>query len=392
MNYESTIQPDYDADDNPLLDREEDRRSRRNLILIGLAVLLAIIAVAYFVNRGGQAAPTDIKKDQAPTVSVITPGRITVEGVITATGTLAARRELPVGVPGEGGQVLSVLVEPGQWVREGQVLAVIDRSVQTQQASSQVAQIDVARANARLAQANLDRAQKLVGRGFISKAEIDRLTATRDSASAQVRVANAQLGVLNAQVRRLNVVAPAAGLVLERRVEPGQIVSAGSGVLFRIAKGGEMELKAQLGENDLASLRIGVSADVIPVGTQKAFTGQVWQIAPIIDPASRQGTARIALAFAPELRPGGFASATIKSGSMVAPVLPESAILSDAQGSYVYVVGASNKVERRPVKQGRVTPQGIVVVEGLAGTEQVVMRAGGFLQPGETIKPVKPKT
>ncbi|MEQ1495697.1 MAG: efflux RND transporter periplasmic adaptor subunit [Novosphingobium sp.] len=392
MNYESTIQPDYDADDNPLLDREEDRRSRRNLILIGLAVLLAIIAVAYFVNRGGQAAPTDIKKDQAPTVSVITPGRITVEGVITATGTLAARRELPVGVPGEGGQVLSVLVEPGQWVREGQVLAVIDRSVQTQQASSQVAQIDVARANARLAQANLDRAQKLVGRGFISKAEIDRLTATRDSASAQVRVANAQLGVLNAQVRRLNVVAPAAGLVLERRVEPGQIVSAGSGVLFRIAKGGEMELKAQLGENDLASLRIGVSADVIPVGTQKAFTGQVWQIAPIIDPASRQGTARIALAFAPELRPGGFASATIKSGSMVAPVLPESAILSDAQGSYVYVVGANNKVERRPVKQGRVTPQGIVVVEGLAGTEQVVMRAGGFLQPGETIKPVKPKT
>lgn len=392
MNYESTIQPDYDADDNPLLDREEDRRSRRNLILIALAVLLAIIAVAYFVNRGGQAAPTDLKKDQAPTVSVITPGRITVEGVITATGTLAARRELPVGVPGEGGQVLSVLVEPGQWVREGQVLAVIDRSVQTQQASSQVAQIDVARANARLAQANLDRAQKLVGRGFISKAEIDRLTATRDSASAQVRVANAQLGVLNAQVRRLNVVAPAAGLVLERRVEPGQIVSAGSGVLFRIAKGGEMELEAQLGENDLASLRIGVSADVIPVGTQKAFTGQVWQIAPIIDPASRQGTARIALAFAPELRPGGFASATIKSGSMVAPVLPESAILSDAQGSYVYVVGANNKVERRPVKQGRVTPQGIVVVEGLAGTERVVMRAGGFLQPGETIKPVKPKT
>lgn len=391
MNYESTIQADHGASDNPLLEREEDRRSKRNLILIGLAVLLVIIAVAYFVNRGGSAASADAKKDQAPTVSVITPGRITIEGVITATGTLAARRVLPVGVPGEGGQVVSVLVEPGQWVRAGQVLAVIDRSVQTQQASSQVAQIDVARANARLAQANLDRALKLVERGFISEAEIDRLTATRDAAVAQVRVASAQLGVLNAQVRRLNVVAPAAGLVLERKVEPGQIVSAGSGVLFRIAKGGEMELEAKLGENDLASLSQGVSAEVIPVGTQKAFTGQVWQIAPIIDPASRQGTARIALAYAPELRPGGFASATIKSGTMVAPVLPESAILSDAQGSYVYVVGANNKVERRAVKQGRVTPQGIVVTDGLAGTERVVLRAGGFLQPGETIKPVAPK-
>ncbi len=393
MNYESTIRSDYDAGDNPLLDREEDRRSRRNLILIALAVLLAIVAIAYFVNRSGKPgeAAAD-KKEQAPTVTVISPGRITVEGMITATGTLAARRELPVGVPGEGGQIVSVLVEPGQWVRAGQVLAVIDRSVQTQQASSQVAQIDVARANARLAQANLDRAQKLVGRGFISKAEIDRLTATRDAAVAQVRVANAQLGVLNAQVRRLNVVAPAAGLVLERRVEPGQIVSAGSGVLFRIAKGGEMELAAQLGENDLASLSTGVSAEVIPVGTQKVFNGQIWQIAPVIDPASRQGTARIALAYAPELRPGGFASATIKSGTTVAPVLPESAILSDTQGSYVYVVGANNKVERRPVKQGRVTPQGIVVTEGLVGTERIVLRAGGFLQPGETIKPVTPKS
>lgn len=389
MNYESGIEVDQG---NPLLGGEEDRRSRRNLLLIGLAVLLVVIAIAYFVNRSGKSEAGTSKKDQAPTVTVVTPGRTTVEGTITATGTLAARRELPVGVPGEGGQVVSVLVEPGQWVRAGQVLAVIDRSVQSQQQSSQSAQIDVARANARLAQANLDRALKLVERGFISKAEIDRLTATRDAAVAQVRVASAQLGVLNAQVRRLNVIAPAAGLVLERRVEPGQVVSAGSGVLFRLAKGGELELLAQLGETDLAGIAPGVAAQVTPVGTDRAFTGQVWQVAPVINPTSRQGTARIALAYAPELRPGGFASATIKSGTVVAPVLPESAILSDGKVSYVYVVGKNNKVERRTVKQGRVTPQGIVVMEGLAGTEQVVLRAGGFLQPGETIKPVKPRT
>ncbi|MFM5949540.1 MAG: efflux RND transporter periplasmic adaptor subunit, partial [Novosphingobium sp.] len=115
--------------------------------------------------------------------------------------------------------------------------------------------------------------------------------------------------------------------------------------------------------------------------------GQVWQIAPVIDPATRQGVARVALAYSPELRPGGFATATIKSGTMVAPVLPESAILSDAQGSYVYVVDQNNKVQRRPVKQGRVTPQGIIISTGLAGNERIVLRAGGFLQPGEVIKP-----
>lgn len=389
MNYETGIEIE---DGNPLLEsREEDRRSRRNLILMAVGVLVAIVLIAYFVNRSGKAAEGDTKKDQAPTVTVVVPGRTTVQGTISATGTLAARREMPVGIAGEGGQVVSVLVEPGQWVGAGQVLAVIDRSVQVQQAASQTAQIAVARANADLAEANYQRALKLVDKGFVSKADVDRLRATRDAQLAQVRVASAQAGVLGAQMRRLNVIAPAAGLVLERRIEPGQVVSAGSGVLFRLAKGGEMELKAQLGETDLAALSPGVSAEVVPVGSQKTFTGQVWQIAPVIDPASRQGTARIALAYAPELRPGGFASVMIKSGTVVAPVLPESAILSDGQGSYVYVVGADNKVQRRPVKQGQVTPQGIIVNEGLAGTERVVLRAGGFLQPGETIKPVSPR-
>ena len=392
MNFDARIDSDMGIGGNPLLDDGSDAGSRRRLIFGGLLLLVAAAVIWFLVHRSaGEADAADAKKDQAPTVTVIAPGRATVEGMISATGTLAARREMPVGIAGEGGQVVSVLVEAGQWVHEGQVLAVIDRSVQVQQQASQAAQIQAARANAELAEANYQRAQQLVGKGFISKAEVDRLRATRDAAYAQVRVAGAQLGVLQAQSRRLNVIAPAAGLVLERRIEPGQVVSAGSGVLFRLAKGGEMELKAQLGEVDLAALSPGVSAEVVPVGTDKAFTGQVWQIAPVIDPASRQGTARIALAYAPELRPGGFASVTIKSGTMVAPVLPESAVLSDAQGSYVYIVGKNNKVERRAVKQGKITPQGIVIAEGLTGSERVVLRAGGFLQPGETIKPVTPK-
>ena len=131
---------------------------------------------------------------QIPAVTVLAPGSGTIEGVINATGTLAARREMPVGVVGEGGRVISVPVEAGDWVGAGQVLAVIDRSVQSQQAESQAAQIQVARADAELAQANLDRALQLVDRGFISKADVDRLTATRDAAAARVRVAEAQYG------------------------------------------------------------------------------------------------------------------------------------------------------------------------------------------------------
>ena len=89
-----------------------------------------------FYSRGEESPFPPADGQQIPTVSVVAPGRTTVAGVIHATGTLAARREMPVGVVGEGGRVVSVLVEPGDWVRAGQPLLVIDRSVQKQQAQA----------------------------------------------------------------------------------------------------------------------------------------------------------------------------------------------------------------------------------------------------------------
>ncbi len=394
MNYESNIdsmRQSAESYANPLdaVD-DEDRSARRKIIVVFAIIAVLVVAIWFLSHRGKPGVPVDAA-GQAPVVSVLTPGTTTVQGLINANGSLAARREMPVGAVGEGGQVRAVLVESGQWVHAGQVLAVIDRSVQVQQQAAQTAQISVSQADARLAQENLDRALKLVARGFISKADVDRLTATRDAAAARVNVARAQSGQIGAQVARLNIVAPADGLLLERKVEPGQVVSPGSGVLFRIAKGGEMEMLAKLGEVDLAQVSTGVIAEVTPVGSATKFTGQVWQISPVIDPQTRQGTVRVALAYSPALRPGGFASAVIKSGSVVAPILPDSAILSDAKGSYVYVVGKDNKAARRDIKTGIVTDGGIAVVSGLSGSERVVLRAGSFLNPGETINPVSVK-
>ncbi len=387
MNYDARIEI-AETHVNPLeIADAADRRARRWTWIFAVLALLALIALWFFMHREPAGGLNQAASSQAPAVTVIAPGRSTIAGRINASGTLAARRELPVGSAGDGGQVEQVLVEPGQWVAQGQVLAVIDRSVQVQQQAGQAAQIQVAQADARLAQANLDRALRLVERGFVSKADVDRLTATRDVAQARVRVASAQYGELGARMRRLNIVAPAAGLVLERRVEPGQVVSSGSGVLFRLAQGGEMEMLAQLSEADLASVLPGVSAMVTPVGSTKSFTGQVWQVAPVIDPQTRQGKVRIALSYAPELRPGGFANAEIVSGTVVAPLLPESAVLSDKAGSYVYIVGAGNKIARRAVKTGMLTASGITIAEGLSGAERVVLRAGAFLSPGETVNP-----
>ena len=387
MNYETTMGGTLDSD----VFVEDRQRNRRRLIIAAVVIaILAIGAAAYFMmGSSGEtaAAAADAKDGQAQTVTVVAPGRDTVVRAINATGTLAARREIPVGVVGEGGAVTRVYVDAGDWVKQGQVLVSVDRSVQVQQAAALEAQIGVARADLQLAQNELDRALQLVGRGFISKADVDRKTATRDSARARVNVANAQLSETRARNARLDIRAPVSGYVLERNVEPGQTVSAGSGILFRLAQDGQMELQAALSEDDLALISEGVPASVTPVGTDRQFNGSIWQVSPMINEQTRQGMARIALPFDKALRPGGFASVEIKAGAMTAPVLPESAVQTSREGSFVYIVGKDNKVKRRPVKVGTTTANGLTIAEGLDGTERVVLYAGGFLNPDEVIKP-----
>ena len=373
------------------------RRRRRRLILIVTAVLVVLAAILIaFMSRGGEAAPAGAagpaeakgKRGGAmPSVTVVVPGRQQVARVVSATGSLAARVDMPVGVPGEGGMVTRVVVEPGQWVGAGQTLATIDRSVQSQEAQRLSAQIEVSRADARLAQQELDRAQSLVSRGFVSRADVDRRIAARDAANARVRVARAQLNEIQARINRLDIRSPAAGLVLERNVEPGQVVSAGSGALFRIARGGEMELRAQMAQQDLAGMRVGLPVEVVPIGSTQTLRGRVWQVSPIIDPQSRQGEARIAVPYSTLVRPGGFAEARITSGAIDAPLLPQSAVLSDADGNYVYVLTPSNQVERRDVQVGQVDDRGVTIAAGLAGNERVVLAAGAFLNPGQKVVP-----
>lgn len=364
------------------------RRRRRWFVLAGIVALLAAIG-AYVAFRAKDAPDAPAAADQAPSVTVVVPGAQNVERTIAATGSLAAKREMPVGVAGEGGMVARVLVEPGQWVRAGQVLATIDRSVQTQTAASLASQINVARSDLTLAQAELDRARSLVDRGFISKADVQRRIATRDAAAARVRVSQAALSEQRARNARLDIRAPAAGLILTRGVEPGQIVSSATGVLFRMARDGQMEMRAELSESDLQTIHVGSSAQVTPVGEQRSFAGTVWQIAPVIDPQTRQGIARIQLSYNPALRPGGFASATIVAGGARQPELPQSALLSDTRGNYVYIVDADNRARRREVTLGSVTENKVAIASGLNGDERVVLSAGAFLNPGQLVKPVR---
>ena len=148
-----------------------------------------------------------------------------------------------------------------------------------------------------------------------------------------------------------------------------------------------MEMRAHLSQEDVAAIRVGMPATVTPVGSDRNYTGTVWQVAPIIDPETRLGEVRIAIPYDSAIKPGGFAEARIGAGATTAPLLPQSAVLSDDEGNYAYIINSKNEVERRNVKIGTVNENGVTIAEGLSGNEAVVLSAGPFLNPGQKVNP-----
>lgn len=388
MNVHNAVPSSADAEVYKFPPLGEDGRAGRNRWLKPglIALVIALAGFGGWKAFGPSGAPVAAPASNVPEVTVLVPGATLMADAITAPGSIAAKRDEPVGVQGEGGRITRVLVEPGQRVAAGQVLAQIDRQVQVQEIAQLAAGVRQAEADARLADANLVRAQSLVEKGFISRADIDQRLATRDGALARVGVARAQLAAARERADRLDVRAPRAGLVLSRSVEAGQVVSPGAGALFRIAEGGVLEMRAQLAESDIARLKPGMLAEVTPVGAGESFKGRIWLLDPVIDPQSRLGIARIQLDYAPGLRVGAFARARINAGQSTRPLLPQSAVLADGDGNYVYVLGKDDRVERRAITVGTITDAGVGIASGLNGDEKVVASAGAFLKPGDKIK------
>ena len=158
--------------------------------------------------------------------------------------------------------------------------------------------------------------------------------------------------------------------------------------MFRLSKDGEIELRGQVAEQDLPLLKVGQSVDVRLTGITKVYEGHIRLLGAVIDPATRLGTARVSLIPDPNLRPGAFARAEVTVSNAERTVLPQTAVLSDDKGSYVLVVNAQNKVERRAVRVSGIVPSGVSIAEGVVAKEQVVATAGAFLEQGELVKPV----
>jgi HlyD family secretion protein len=350
-----------------------------------LAVLLGLIA--WRVTHALAAKPEAVIAT-IPAVSVTKVGLSTVPSTVSIIGTIAARYDMPIGVEGDGGRVTAVYVEAGDHVKQGQVLAHLNNSVLEPQVTNLEAALDQARAEADLAQAEYQRAQAVGSSGALSAEETQKRKSSAVTAGTHVKVAAAQLEEAKARLARADVRAPANGIILTRSVEVGQTAMAGGEALFRLSKDGETELRGQVAEQDLPLLQVGQLVDVKLTGTSKVYPGRIRLLGAVIDPATRLGTVKISMTPDPNLRPGAFARAEVTVSNAERAVLPQTAVLNDEKGSYVLVVNAQGKIERKTIRVTGMVPGGVTIAEGIDPKDQIVTTAGAFLQEGETVKPV----
>ena len=341
---------------------------KRSTALLPLVALGAVLALAGCKKPPVKA--TDAERARAVSVVRVAPKAIT--GALAASGDLVPREEAAVLPEVTGYRVARVLVDVGDYVKQGQTLVQLDPAL---------LQAQVAQAEAQAAQADdqAGRVAGLDGQGVVSQEQIAQRR-------FQAQVARANLRDLQTRLRKMAVTAPVAGLVLERTVRPGDSSAGGATPWFRLARGGQVELAANLPEDGLARIRPGQTATVtLPSGA--SAQGRVRLISPQIDPKTKLGEVRVTLPVRADFRAGGFGRAVFAdvTGSVLA--VPESAVRYDASGASVMVVGADNRVRRAPVQTGQRGSGVVEIIRGPSAGTVIVQNAAAFLLDGDLVKP-----
>jgi len=398
-------------------------RTRRWRWLLALA--LACGGVAAYAYRDPIAGL--LHRDQAPAQAEarpappsITVAKATLREIaqnIVVTGTLVARDEIMVGAQIDGLRLVSYLVDIGDHVEQGQVLARLDRDMletQLAQNASQLARAEAAIAQVRAAiaeaeasrvdaEAALKRAETLKLSGNVTQELLQTRRTAMRVAEARLRAQNENLRVAESEktlaeaqgreieirLARTEVRAPASGVVSDRTARVGQTVGLAGEPLFRLVRDGEVELEAEVTETRLHSVEAGQTALIEVAGFAEPIEGKVRLVAPTVDAATRLGRVKVALPTDRNLRPGLFARGAIEVARRDGVVVPQSAVLFGAAGPRVQVV-SDGVVAERSVVTGLQDADGMEILRGVSDGEFVVARAGGFLREGDRITAVTP--
>jgi HlyD family secretion protein len=342
--------------------------------LAPLALLSACASLAVAGCEKPAEKQTEAQQPRAVTVVRLEPRAIT--GAISASGDLVPREEAAVAPEVTGYRVARVLADVGDYVRAGQTLVQLDPTLLEAQ---------IAQAQAQAAQAE-DQARRVAGldnSGVLSQEQIAQRRYQAD-------IARANLRQLQTQRRKMAVTAPVSGLILTRTVRPGDLSAGTAEPWFRLARDGQVELAAQVSQDDLALVRPGQTATVtLPSGA--VVTGRVRLISPQIETQTKLGEVRILLPVRSDIRSGGFARAVFSDVASETLALPESAIRYDANGASVMVIGSDNRVRRVAVQTGQRGSGFVQVLRGPPAGSRVVQNAAAFLLDGDPVRPTEAK-
>jgi RND family efflux transporter MFP subunit len=362
------------------------RRSRQLLLSAVAAVAVAATAALVIGLRANAADDKKAAVPAKPALSVVVtqPQRSTMPVSTSANGNVAAWQEASIGTEANGLRLAEVLVNVGDVVKRGQVLATFaPESMQVDLLQTRAA---VAEAEATLgdAAANAERAKGLRAAGALSEATINQYVTAERTARARLDAQRAALQARQIKVGQTAVVAPDAGVISSRSATVGAVLPAGQ-ELFRLIRQGRLEWRAEVPSSDLAQIKPGARVKVTPAGGEP-IAGIVRMVAPTVDPQTRNGIVYVDLPAPGSARAGMFARGQFEVGSATALTLPQSAVQLREGFSYVFKVGADNKVTQTKIDTGRRFGERIEVSGGLGADARVVAMGGGFLAEGDTVR------
>lgn len=357
--------------EQPRLRQSIPRRARPFAIAL---LVLGLLALGYYLLAGRSTAPVP-PEQRAPALTVTTDRpRLEMWPVaLAASGSIEPWQEASVGTQVGGYALTQVLVNVGDQVRRGQVLARLDPAL----LRAEEARLE---ANHAQAAANRQRALALQRDGAISDQDVLQFV-TAD------KVAAAQLAANRLQLRYTAVIAPDDGVISARTATLGAVVPAGQ-ELFRLIRGRRIEWRGELTAPQLASVARGQRISLaLPDGSNaKAI---VRETAPAMNAGSRLGLVYADIVPGSRARAGMYANGQLVAGEAQALVVPsESVIIRDGR-SYVATLTeqtATPRVALKRVMPGRRQGNGIEIVTGLAGTETLVRSGAGFLNDGDIVR------
>lgn len=305
-------------------------------------------------------------------------------------GEVRAREESPLAFR-VGGKLVRRLVDVGDRVRRGQLLAELDPGDLALQAQAAQAQLAAAQAELQRAEADRARFATLAEQQLVSRSALDAQTAATQAARGQVRALRAQLDVARNQAGYAGLRAPRDGAIAARQAEAGQVVAAGQPVYVLAVEGGR-EVAFAVPEGAIDEVAVGQPVRVELWSTPgRLLAGRIRELAPAADPQTRTYAARATLEDADGLALGQSARVFLADPARERGLsVPLAAVQRGARGTTaVWVVDpATRKLRLTPVEIGRWDEDRVPVRSGLRAGDWVVAAGGHLLREGQVVAPV----